>query len=191
MWQRLNPVMIELLSAPGWALSLYTFMAVLFWGSVLGFLAIDPQVTAVDIGIVGAIVVVYLFGIPYLWNRYPEGSRQRIGIRVGYVLLSVALLALPVGELARYTVGFYQKNHEITPLLYVVVIIGAVLVACLRPRMRVWWRWPIDIISGPLGFPVNLISQLPWIINLLLIPFGSKVYSAIISNMITLLRLGF
>ncbi|ELY4543031.1 J domain-containing protein [Cronobacter sakazakii] len=191
LWQRLNPVMVELLSAPGWALSLYIFMAVLFWGSVLGFLAIDPQVTAVDVGIVGAIVVVYLFGIPSLWNRYPEGSRQRIGIRVGYVLLSVALLALPVGELARYTVGFYHKNHEITPLLYVVVIIGAVLVVCLRPRMRVWWRWPIDIISGPLGFPVNLISQLPWIINLLLIPFGSKVYSAIISNMMTLLRLGF
>ena len=71
-----------------------------------------------------------------------------------------------------------------------VVIIVAVLVVCLRPRMRVWWRWPIDIISGPLGFPVKLISQLPWIINLLLIPFGSKVYSAIISNMMTLLRLG-
>ncbi|KAB1027786.1 molecular chaperone DnaJ, partial [Cronobacter sakazakii] len=69
-------------------------------------------------------------------------------------------------------------------------IIVAVLVVCLRPRIRVWWRWPIDIISGPLGFPVNLISQLPWIINLLLIPFGSKVYSAIISNMMTLLRLG-
>ncbi|EOC1316312.1 J domain-containing protein [Cronobacter turicensis] len=190
LWQRLNPVIIALLSTPGWALSLHTFISVIFWGGVLGFLALDPQVTSVDVGIVGAIVVVYLFGIPHLWNRYPERSRPRIGIRVGYVLLSVALLALPVGEFARYTVGFYQKNHDISPLVYMAVIIVAVLVVCLRPHARSWWRWPIDIISGPVGFPVKLISQLPWIINLFLIPFGTKVYSAMISNMIVLLRLG-
>ncbi|ALB61914.1 COG0484: DnaJ-class molecular chaperone with C-terminal Zn finger domain [Cronobacter condimenti 1330] len=184
LWQRINPVMRPLLSTPGWALSMHLFMSLLFWGGVLGFLAVEPTVTAGDVAIVGAIVVAYLGGIPALWNRYPEGSRQRLGIRVGYVLLSLALLAVPVGLFAHYAVAFYQKSHEITPLLYVVVIIVAVLVVCLRPRARQWWRWPIDIISGPVGFPVQLLCQLPWIINLFLLPFGAKLYSVFINFLI-------
>ncbi|NCI15738.1 J domain-containing protein [Cronobacter muytjensii] len=191
LWQRINPVMMELLYTPGRALSMHLFISLLFWGGVLGFLAVDPQVRAVDVGIVSAIVGAYLFGIPALWNRYPEGSRQRIGVRIGYVLLSATLLAAPVGLFAHYAVAFYQKNHEITPVLYMVVIIVGVLVVCLRPRARQWWRWPIDIISGPIGFPVQLLCQLPWVINLFLIPFGTKLYSVFIRLFIEAIRSGF
>ncbi|ELY9423652.1 J domain-containing protein [Cronobacter dublinensis] len=188
LWQRINPVMRDLLYTPGPALSMHLFMSLLFWGGVLGFLAFDPKVTLLDVGVVAAIVAAYLLGIPYLWNRYSEGSRRRIAVRVGYVLLSLALLAIPVGLFARYAVAFFQKTHEITPLLYVSVIIAGVLVACLRPQARQWWRWPIDIISGPVGFPVQFLCQLPWIINLFLIPFGTKVYSVLVSMFIVFIH---
>ncbi len=112
LWQRINPVMRDLLYTPGPALSMHLFMSLLFWGGVLGFLAFDPKVTLLDVGVVAAIVAAYLLGIPYLWNRYSEGSRRRIAVRVGYVLLSLALLAIPVGLFARYAVAFFQKTMK-------------------------------------------------------------------------------